>query len=67
MALKVMNEALKKAVTLVDGQTALAKLIGTKQQNVWQWLYDTGKPMSEYLHCHRTSHIWPYHPLRAEA
>jgi DNA-binding transcriptional regulator YdaS (Cro superfamily) len=49
MALKVMNQALKKAVTLVGGQTALARLIGTKQQNVWQWLYDTGKPMSE--HC----------------
>jgi DNA-binding transcriptional regulator YdaS (Cro superfamily) len=48
MALKVMNQALEKAVALVGGQTALAKLIGVKQQNVWQWLYDTGKPMSEY-------------------
>lgn len=29
---------LERAVQIVGGQTALAKVIGTKQANVWNWL-----------------------------
>lgn len=34
--------ALKIAIQRAGGQTALAKLIGVKQQNIWDWL-NTGQ------------------------
>jgi DNA-binding transcriptional regulator YdaS (Cro superfamily) len=33
-----VNAGVQKAVNLVGGQTALAKLVGVKQAHVWKWL-----------------------------
>ncbi len=39
--------ALKKAVRLVGGQTALAKTVDVKQGHVWWWLNKSGKAPAE--------------------
>lgn len=41
-------EALKRAVDLVGGQSALAKKLGCKQQNVWHWLHKSKKAAPLY-------------------
>ncbi|AAZ18334.1 conserved hypothetical protein [Psychrobacter arcticus 273-4] len=43
------KQALAKAVKKAGGQTELANLIGTKQQNVWQWLNRDGKASARYV------------------
>jgi DNA-binding transcriptional regulator YdaS (Cro superfamily) len=33
-----MNNALERAIDLLDGQAGLAASIGVKQQHIWNWL-----------------------------
>jgi DNA-binding transcriptional regulator YdaS (Cro superfamily) len=46
-----MNQltALKKAVELAGGQTALARAVDAKQVNVWSWLNRSKKTPPEYV------------------
>lgn len=37
------HEALKRAVEIAGGQTALARLVGKRQGHVWDWLNSTKK------------------------
>lgn len=43
------KQALAKAVKKAGGQTELANLINTKQQNVWQWLHRDGKASAKFV------------------
>ena len=43
------NVALNKAVQLFKFQSALAKEIGVKQQNIWHWLNKTGVVPAEHV------------------
>lgn len=42
-------EALKEAVSIVGGQTALAKAIGCRQGDVWKWLNLPGREITAEL------------------
>lgn len=44
-----MVEHLLRAVEIVGGQTALADVLGIKQQNVWSWLNRTKRCPPEYV------------------
>ncbi|WP_341894709.1 molecular chaperone TorD family protein [Ferrovibrio terrae] len=44
-----MSDALSKAITLVGGQTQLARLLGVKQANVWHWLNKADRVPGEYV------------------
>jgi DNA-binding transcriptional regulator YdaS (Cro superfamily) len=46
---QVLNAALLKAVNVMIFQRRLAAAIGTKQQNVWSWLYITGVVPAEHV------------------
>lgn len=37
------KNALKKAIKIAGGQSALARLIGVQQEHVWYWLHKSGK------------------------
>lgn len=39
-------EALREAVSIVGGQTALAEAIGCRQGDVWKWLNIPGRDIS---------------------
>ena len=41
-------EALHKAVILLGSQSALARAIRVKQQNIWSWLHIARKVPAEY-------------------
>nr|WP_315043263.1 helix-turn-helix domain-containing protein [uncultured Moraxella sp.] len=41
--------ALSKAIKIAGGQTALAKKIGTKQQNIWAWVHRDKKASAKYV------------------
>lgn len=40
---------LEKAIAIAGSQTALARDIGTKQQNVWTWLRRNNKVPAEFV------------------
>ncbi len=42
-------EALKRAVKIAGGQTALARKVGTRQGNVWSWLNRTRRVPAEFV------------------
>ena len=42
-------EALKRAITIASGQSALARLIGVKQAHIWNWLNKTRRVPAEYV------------------
>jgi DNA-binding transcriptional regulator YdaS (Cro superfamily) len=44
-----MNDHLSRAIELAGGQSALAKAVGVKQQNVWSWVNRTGKCPPEHV------------------
>lgn len=41
--------ALQKAITVLGSQSALAREVGVKQGNVWNWLNITKKVPAEYV------------------
>lgn len=41
-------EALHKAVSILGSQSALARAIRVKQQNIWSWLHVARKVPAEY-------------------
>jgi DNA-binding transcriptional regulator YdaS (Cro superfamily) len=41
----LMNQAVQSAVEMAAGQTELARLVGARQQEVWNWL--NGRPVPE--------------------
>ncbi|MFA5494229.1 MAG: helix-turn-helix domain-containing protein [Porticoccaceae bacterium] len=43
------QEQLKRAIDLLGGQSALARAINTKQQNVWFWLNKSGRVPAEFV------------------
>lgn len=43
------KDALQKAVNIAGGQTELAKIINTRQQNVWTWLNRDKKCSATYV------------------
>ena len=40
---------LRRAIDLVGGQSALARAINSKQQNVWFWLNKSGRVPAEFV------------------
>lgn len=60
------KQALAKAVKTVGGQTELANLINTKQQNVWQWLNRDGKASAKYVAKISQATGVPCHELRPD-
>lgn len=42
-----MSDALKEAIAIAGGQTALAAKIGRKQQNIWDWLHNSKRVPAE--------------------
>ncbi|WP_198328424.1 transcriptional regulator [Psychrobacter faecalis] len=60
------KQALAKAVKAAGGQTELANLINTKQQNVWQWLNRDGKASAKYVVKISEATGVPYHELRPD-
>jgi DNA-binding transcriptional regulator YdaS (Cro superfamily) len=40
---------LEKALDIVGGQSALGRVLGTHQQNIWYWLHRTGRVPAEYV------------------
>nr|WP_245832097.1 YdaS family helix-turn-helix protein [Solemya velesiana gill symbiont] len=40
---------LRRAIDLVGGQSALARAINSKQQNVWFWLNESGRVPAEFV------------------
>ena len=60
------KQALAKAVKAAGGQTELANLINTKQQNVWQWLNRDGKASAKYVAKISEATGVPCHELRPD-
>lgn len=60
------KQALAKAVKAAGGQTELANLINTKQQNVWQWLNRDGKASAKYVVKISEATGVPCHELRPD-
>lgn len=60
------KQALAKAVKAAGGQTELANLINTKQQNVWQWLNRDGKASAKYVAKISEATGIPCHELRPD-
>ena len=60
------KQALAKAVKTAGGQTELANLIDTKQQNVWQWLNRDGKASAKYVAKISEATGVPCHELRPD-
>ncbi len=60
------KQALAKAVKAAGGQTELANLIDTKQQNVWQWLNRDGKASAKYVAKISEATGVPCHELRPD-
>jgi len=48
--------ALKNAVALAGGQTALARLIGVKQAHVWNWLQTGRVPAERCIQIEKATH-----------
>jgi len=44
-----VSAALSKAIAIVGGQTQLARLLGVKQANVWNWLNKAGRVPGEFV------------------
>lgn len=42
---KIRNKALQKVVTMVGGQSAMARLCGVKQPTVFYWLQNKTPPL----------------------
>jgi len=40
---------LKRAVKICGGQSALARIVGTKQQNVWNWINRDARVPAEHV------------------
>ena len=60
------KQALARAVKVAGGQTELANLINTKQQNVWQWLNRDGKASAKYVVKISEATGVPCHELRPD-
>lgn len=60
------SQALEKAIAIAGGQTELANLIGTKQQNVWQWLNRDGRASARYVAKISEVTCIPCHELRPD-
>lgn len=46
---KTTQKHLRRAIDLVGGQSALARAINSKQQNVWFWLNKSGRvPLNSF-------------------
>ena len=60
------KQALAKSIKRAGGQTELANLIGTKQQNVWQWLNRDGKASARYVAKISSTTNVPCHELRPD-
>ena len=60
------KQALANAVKAAGGQTELANLINTKQQNVWQWLNRDGKASAKYVAKISEATGVPCHELRPD-
>ncbi|MGP5203685.1 transcriptional regulator [Psychrobacter aquimaris] len=60
------KQALAKAIKKAGGQTELANQIGTKQQNVWQWLHRDGKASARYVSKISEKTNIPCHELRPD-
>lgn len=60
------KKALVLAIEKAGGQTALAKLIGAKQQNVWTWLHRDGKASAAYVAKISEKTGVPCHQLRPD-
>ena len=60
------KQALAKAISKAGGQTELATLIGTRQQNVWQWLNRDGKASALYVAKISAKTNVPCHELRPD-
>lgn len=43
------NKVIERAVAIVGGQTVLARLCGTVQQNVWDWIHKRKKVPAEWV------------------
>lgn len=39
-----LNKPLHEAVVIAGGQSALARALGVKQGQVWEWLFVSGRP-----------------------
>lgn len=60
------KQSLARAVKVAGGQTELANLINTKQQNVWQWLNRDGKASAKYVVKISEATGVPCHELRPD-
>lgn len=60
------KQALAESIKHAGGQTELANLIGTKQQNVWQWLNRDGKASARYVVKISQATGVPCHELRPD-
>lgn len=49
LSLRRMRNALRKAIEVAGGQSALAKAIGVTQPHIWNWLNRDGHVPVEYV------------------
>ncbi|REG85621.1 MULTISPECIES: transcriptional regulator [Gammaproteobacteria] len=47
--LEATQKHLLRAINILGGQSALARSINTKQQNVWFWLNKSGRVPAEFV------------------